>query len=288
MIGIIFNPKAGSGKFVPRMKAFLEMLDAKGVEYDYRETQKAGDTIEFAIDMADKCSTIIPAGGDGTVYEVINPLVDRDVRLSILPYGSGNDAFASVYGFDYSDEKVIESVISGEDVKVDCAKVNDKYTFVILAGLGFAADLLVRFKEKGGSYAKAIPGLMIHCTRKDYKLLINGEEKSYHTEFMSAFNSGFAGGGIKVTDKSSIYDGEMEMVILKKSGRFRRLLNFLALSRKKLEEQPNVDIIKFKECTVIPQGEPLVINMDGELVREDEMNIKVLPGHLRFAAPIKD
>ena len=288
MIGLIFNPKAGSGKYVPRMKAFLEMLDAKGVEYDYRETQKAGDTIDFAKEMAETCTTIIAAGGDGTVFEVINPLADMNVRMAILPYGSGNDAFASIYGSKYSDEKVLESVVSGEDVKVDCARVNGKYVFVILAGLGFAADLLVRFKEKGGSYAKAIPGLMIHCHRKDYKLLINGEEREYHTEFLSAFNSGFAGGGIRVTNQSSIYDGEMEMVVLKKSGRFRRFLNFAALARKKLEKQYNVDIIKFKECTVYPVGEQLVINMDGELIREDEMHIEVLPGHLRFAAPVKD
>lgn len=44
MIGIVYNPVAGSGKCKDRMKAFLELMDSKNIEYDYRETQYAGHT----------------------------------------------------------------------------------------------------------------------------------------------------------------------------------------------------------------------------------------------------
>ncbi|MBQ6547467.1 MAG: acylglycerol kinase family protein, partial [Candidatus Methanomethylophilaceae archaeon] len=89
MIGIIYNPTTNKGASVERMKRVREKLDAMGVEYDYRETEYAGHATELAKELAQTCDTIVSAGGDGTLHEILNGTVDLDINYAILPFGSG-------------------------------------------------------------------------------------------------------------------------------------------------------------------------------------------------------
>ena len=282
MIGIVYNPVAGNGKCKDRMKAFLELMDSKNVEYEYRETEYAGHTPIICQELAETCSTIIAAGGDGTMNEAITSLHGKDVRLALLPYGSGNDAAMSIYGKKCPDLVVLDHILSGSDVRVDCARINDTYSFMLIATYGFGADLVKAFKEDGGSYLKETPKIMTHCDIKDYVLKVNGTEKEYSTEFISILNTGMAGGGMRIYPDSHMADGEMEILILHNKTRMRRWMNLLALARGRLKYQPNLEVIKFTECTIVSK-ENDCLNLDGELPCLKEINVKVIPGGLRFA-----
>ena len=89
VIGIVFNPVTFGGRSVGRMRHALELLDAKGVEYVYRETACEGDAVRISAELADSCDVIVAAGGDGTVYEVVNGVYDKDVAIMVFTYGSG-------------------------------------------------------------------------------------------------------------------------------------------------------------------------------------------------------
>ena len=285
MIGIIFNPNAAGGKSVPRMENFLKMLDSRNIEYEYRETTKAWDAFDFAEELSKTCDTIVVGGGDGTVFEVLCNVWDKDVRLALLPYGSGNDGAMCIYGKDFPDEKMIDVITGDSETRVDCARINDKYTSVLLASFGLGADILVAFKEKGGSYFKVIPGVMRHTNRRNFTIKTDDkEEVTYFSEFVSVFNFGSAGGGIKVLDSSVSDDGQMEIIVLEKSSVLRRYQNFIALAKKRVEKQPNVKVLRFKECTITCEKEE-PCNLDGELIFFNEINIKVLPKQLRFVVP---
>ena len=269
------------GASVPRMKNFLKKMDDAGIEYDYRETQKSGDASAIALELASTCDVIMPAGGDGTVYEVVNALWEKDVKLAILPYGSGNDIARGLYHGVPSDEDVIRMLQSDDVMKADCALVNDRYVLTLLGAFGFGAAMLEKYLQNGGSYTRTIPGLMLRCITKKYTVKINGEVRLYDTEFISVLNASAVGGGITVYKDSDMTDGKMELVAINKKTRIRRLRNFIALARGRLDTQPNIDIIPFDECTIIPENIALC-NFDGELIRFDEFHIKVFPGKLTF------
>ncbi|MBQ7701987.1 MAG: hypothetical protein IJT54_06235 [Candidatus Methanomethylophilaceae archaeon] len=283
MIGVIFNPISRMGASTQRMKEFLKKMDEAGLEYVYRETQKSGDAGNIALELLDTCDIIMPAGGDGTVYEVVNSVWEKDVTLAILPYGSGNDVARGLYNGVPTDDQVLELLKSNSTMKVDCGLVNDQYVLTLLGSFGFGAAMLEKYLQNGGSYARTIPGLMLRCITKKYTVKINGEVKNYDTEFISVMNAPAVGGGITVYKNSTMTDGKMELVAINKKTRIRRLRNFIALGLGRLETQPNIDIIPFDECTIIPETIALC-NFDGELIRFEQFHIKVYPGKLTFKA----
>ena len=281
MIGVIFNPISRMGASTQRMKNFLKKMDAAGIEYDYRETQRAGDAGRIALELIDTCDVIMPAGGDGTVFEVINAIWEKDVTLAILPYGSGNDIARGLYNGVPDDDKTLRILQSDGVIYADCARVNDQYTMMLLGSFGFGAAMLEKYLQNGGSYARTIPGLMLRCITKKYTVKINGEVRIYDTEFITVLNAKAVGAGIVVNRNSDMTDGKMEMVAINKKTRIRRLRNFIALARGRLDTQPNIDIIPFDECTIIPEKIGLC-NLDGELIRFEEFHIKVHPNKLKF------
>lgn len=281
MIGIIYNPISHMGASVPKMKNFLRKLDEAGVEYDYRETKKSGDASLLAVDLAKTCDTIVAAGGDGTVFEIINAVWQMDVILAILPYGSGNDIARGLYGGVPDDEKALAIMTSENYAMIDCARVNDQYTMMLIGGFGDTATVLEKYLQNGGSYARAVPSLLLHSNTKKYTVRIDNKVRIYDTEFITVVNPKAAGGGMVLYKDADMTDGKMEIIAMNKKTRVRRLRNFVSLAFGRLDTQLNIDIIPFEECTIIPESVSLC-NLDGELVRFEEFHIKVLPGHLKF------
>jgi len=281
MIGVIHNPNAGKKDHDERMQHFLKLLKDAGFDYDYRQTTGMGDAVAFAAEMAETCDTIVVGAGDGTIWEAINSVWDKDIGIAILPYGTGNDMYAGIYGSEFSEEKIVEILKSGSTRMIDCARVNDEYTMTLIGAFGFPAEMVIKHKETGCTYGRTIPGILRHYITSGYTLLINGEERRYDTEFIGVFNTGFAGGGLRVTNLSSMTDGQMEMVVIKKSSWPRRLVNLLAIIRKRLDYQPNVDRFQFTECTIIPD-KTMPCNLDGEVIDFDRFEVKVLKEKLKF------
>eukprot|EP01066_Platyproteum_vivax_P015709 Platyproteum_vivax@DN6911_c0_g1_i1.p1 len=101
---IIANPKAGLGLFdrlFPRL--FQPLLEEKAVTFQVLRTEKPGDATAFA--MAQDLTTfdgIVIGGGDGTVHETLNGLLNRKevpvIPIGLLPLGSANSLFSDFLG----------------------------------------------------------------------------------------------------------------------------------------------------------------------------------------------
>lgn len=88
---IILNPKSGRGD---HSQAVCDRAELRGDTI--KQTEEAGEAVMLAQEAAEAgVSTIVAAGGDGTVNEVVRG-IDRadafdDVTLGILPVGTGNN-----------------------------------------------------------------------------------------------------------------------------------------------------------------------------------------------------
>ena len=90
----IVNPKARSGRGARVWEDLKQILENDGIDFEARCTEYAGQAEEFAAEMtADGEEHLIVAlGGDGTVNEVINGILDcSKVVFGYIPTGSGND-----------------------------------------------------------------------------------------------------------------------------------------------------------------------------------------------------
>ena len=106
-------------------------------------TSSPGDAKELARSAAeDGYATVVAAGGDGTINEVVNGLAGRDATLGILPVGTMN-VFAAELGVPSNLTKAWEVIEGGHTRQIDLAKANGSY-FVQLAGVGLDAEVVER------------------------------------------------------------------------------------------------------------------------------------------------
>lgn len=89
---VIFNPASGKQRAAKRLEAVRQRW---GERVEFRPTQHAGDAVILARTAAEEgFRTVAAAGGDGTVHEVANGLLQAqrpDVQFAVVPVGSAND-----------------------------------------------------------------------------------------------------------------------------------------------------------------------------------------------------
>src|ERR1035437_976361 len=96
---LIVNPVSGAGKDEKNIAWVLRHFRKHGHQIDLRRTKGRGDAQKFARQaVAAEYDVVIGGGGDGTINEVLNGMIGSEVRLAILPWGTGN-VFAGEMGF---------------------------------------------------------------------------------------------------------------------------------------------------------------------------------------------
>jgi diacylglycerol kinase (ATP) len=87
---IVFNPVAGQRR-AQLLWRVLDVMVANGIRIEVAKTQRSGDAEAFARAAAARgARLVVAAGGDGTIAEVANGLMDSGARLGIIPLGTAN------------------------------------------------------------------------------------------------------------------------------------------------------------------------------------------------------
>jgi len=92
-LAVIINPNSGKKiNKIDRIESFFKLND---IPYEILATKKAGDSFTIPLELDfDKYSALIACGGDGTIFEVINGMMERTdgkrLPIGTIPNGSGN------------------------------------------------------------------------------------------------------------------------------------------------------------------------------------------------------
>lgn len=88
---IVYNPAAGRFSVRPFIKSVVRELESAGWKTDAAETKSGAHTIELAKQAAtEKKDAVFAVGGDGTIGNVVNGLIDSETALGVLPAGTAN------------------------------------------------------------------------------------------------------------------------------------------------------------------------------------------------------
>ncbi|MBM3200597.1 hypothetical protein FJZ53_06680 [Candidatus Woesearchaeota archaeon] len=133
---IISNPKAGM-LCTDKKKAVLE--EAARILGDCKvyglDTKTVEEFMTCADDVSKKSGTLIVAGGDGTLHDVINT-ISPDVVLSYIPLGSGN-AIKYALGLPETVHETAEQIKNGNQKSLDIILCDgSRKTFLADIGLG--------------------------------------------------------------------------------------------------------------------------------------------------------
>ena len=134
----IINLNAGKkdGKLIGNIiNEYLLTKSVFNYEIFYTETKEQTDIILNKYKNIYENINVYSIGGDGTLNSVINSIANTNMKLSVIPLGTGNDFYKSIENFDKD--------------KIDLGKVNDKY-FINVASIGIDAEIAGKIAEKLG------------------------------------------------------------------------------------------------------------------------------------------
>lgn len=291
----IINPVAGKGKGLDFERKIHNIFKELNYHYKIIVTKKSGHAIEEVkkITSKEKC-IVYSIGGDGTLNEVLNGIINSGSSLAVIPAGSGNDFARTLYG-DIKSDNLLEDLIHGEERTIDVAKLNDKY-YLNISSIGFDASVVnnaryyKKYKFISGPMAYAIAVIKTLFTFKPMELTfkIDGEETKGNMYLIAVANGKCYGGGIKIAPKAKLDDGLLDIYAIKKP-KVHRLIRFLPMvvSGKDTSRIDEIKYIKCSKIQVIAKKET-IINLDGEILFSKDLTFEVIPSVLKVRVPKKD
>ncbi|EHT9927352.1 diacylglycerol kinase family protein, partial [Listeria monocytogenes] len=130
---IIYNPAAGKNKFRKLLPDAEKILTEANFEVTLVPSTPAPKSTTFIAKQAAEAGfeVVIAAGGDGTVNEVVNGLmqVDTPPKLGVLPVGTTND-YARALNFAKDPLEALRIIAKQETIRVDIGKANETEFFI--------------------------------------------------------------------------------------------------------------------------------------------------------------
>ncbi|MGI8437365.1 MAG: diacylglycerol/lipid kinase family protein [Chthoniobacterales bacterium] len=281
---IIFNP-AARGQRAVRLRAQIENMTHGAV---LQATSRAGDAESLAREaVAAGCTTIVAAGGDGTVNEVVNGIAGSAAVLGLLPVGTMN-VFATELGLPTGDLEACWRVIAKKQTRqVDLPRANTKH-FVQLAGVGFDAQAIKEtsrsLKRNFGPLSYIVSAAQI-AARTPPRLRIESEHAvTEEGSFVLIGNGRLYGGPFPFFKQAVIDDGLFDVLVFKR-------LNYIEIVRYMQDvifssqiTSPKVEYFQTTALRVTSEGD-VPVEIDGELIGNCPVEFSVRRHGLRVFAP---
>jgi diacylglycerol kinase (ATP) len=288
----IVNPAASRGKGNSMGKWVEEECRKRNLDFDLQYTTRPLEATEMAAKSIGSFRNIVAVGGDGTLQEVINGLMDADVNVGIIPVGTGND-FVRAVDIPIQPHIALNTIIAGHTKRIDVGKMNNRI-FHNGVGIGFDAwvvdeSLKVKYLRGHAVYLYAI-----FKTLKNYKAplmeLRYNEESFIEKLFLITVGNGTSlGGGIKLTPFAKIDDGLLDLNIIEDVNKLKILQN---LVKAYSGEHVNMPQVRTDTCksVVIKSEDGLAVHADGELIGCElkEIKIHIIPKAIKFVVPKKN
>jgi len=285
---LIYNPVSGDASFKFKLDNVIENFQHKGcIVIPFRITNEQ-DTSDFVLLTKEIAAEgIIVSGGDGTIHEVINIMLDcnLDLPLGIIPSGTSND-FAAYLQLEKDIDMCVDVVVKGDIKTFDVGRVNDKYFFnVASAGLmtSVAHSADVALKNTLGKMAYYLKGLGELPNFKALKMRITADGNVIETDafLFLVMNSGTVGGFPRLVPYAQIDDGKLDLLIVNKCNLSELMSLFISFLKGMHYNSKHVTYIQAEKIS-IECAEELVSDLDGELGPKLPLYIEVVPGKIKF------
>ena len=296
---VILNPYSNRWNSQKRWPEAEAALNAAGVKFELVVSQHKGQIIELAAQAArEKFSPIIVAGGDGSVGDVANGLMQFMLSgdeapaneaigpLGIMPTGSANDV-AFALGLPMNFNEAARVIANGKTRAMDIGKLNDEY-FVNNSGAGLEPYVTIKHEKirwiKGIAryLVAAVQGVM---DKPEWRGKIKWDDGEYAGKFsLISIGNGRRTGGFFMTPHANPFDGKLTLAF---GYRATRLGLFQALPRAFNEDKGSyVEMDGMREVNTtkisLHLESPSPAHTDGELLPEwiQDFEYEILPKKL--------
>lgn len=286
---IIHNPGSGSGDHDESVRR-----RANDLGYRLEQTETAGDAVTLAAEAAGAgFSTIIAAGGDGTVNEVIHG-IDRagaldDVELGVLPLGTGNN-FAEQIGISDLDT-AFAVVEDGARRRIDLGYASDRlFVNSCVAGLTAesSSETSSEMKRRLGVLAYVLTTLRTVSDFESLRLTVDidvadEETTTWAGEALCVLVGNARRFPTSGTSQANMEDGLLDVVVIKDVSALD-LMSTTVVER--LLGGDSTFVKRFKTSSLdvmIDNPDATRFSLDGEIIRERALSLTLRPRTLTVA-----
>ncbi len=297
---VIINPTCRCGLSGKRWPHIRSLLQEAGLSFDHEFTQGVGHATQLARDaVVQGYELVIAVGGDGTVNEVVNGLVDEEGKgrttLGIISMGTGGDAVRSL-GIPGNYTQSCRLFSNFKEVTIDLGAVEYgrgdervRRLFINTAGLGFDAAVVERFRRSSLRRIKGTMPYVICLLRtlggygnKGVSVEIDGVGEERRIFSIIVNNGRYFAGGMKIAPDADLCDGLLDVIIIGDVGKLEVLRTFPKVYRGTHITHPKLALYRGKSIRV-DSVERLLVQADGELLGETPASFWVLPSALSVA-----
>ncbi len=228
---------------------------------------------------------VVAVGGDGTINEIGQALINSNVCLGVIPAGSGN-GFARNFDIPLDQRKAVQLLLDARQISIDVGSIND-HLFFNVAGMGLDAEISKNFEEFG--VRGPLPYFLIG-TRSFFlyqanpvKVICNGKEHEFSPLLLSIANAPQYGNGAIIAPSALPDDGLLDICVLDRIPMWKAVPNLYRLFNGTIEQIEGFHTIRAEKFT-IERAQPGTIHTDGNPLEDGAtLEVKVLPGALRVA-----
>jgi len=305
----IVNPASGQGKHDGGVAAEIDELIRGNPNRDIKlyYTRGKKDASYLAGLLAEEASmkedeiVVFACGGDGTIQEVANGIYGHEnAVLGVVPVGSGNDLVRQLGREKNSSVRYrkLPDHFDGMVTRMDLIRMSwiengEERSHLITNGINIGFDgntaILAHKLKKlpliSGSASYLLAAAMNLAGKKGQKLRITADGKNFHTGCLlltTAANGGFCGGGIQSCPNADLFDGKIELLVVKDIPRKTFITLFPKYKAGRL-----FSIKGIEEITSYTQAENILIEPmlgqtmkfvgDGEIFETGSLRIEIVP-----------
>lgn len=293
---LVYNPSAGMRTARESLERAIAELRGLGWSVEYVETGQPGHAERLSREAAaEGFDVLIAVGGDGTVNEAANGLVDSKTALGVLPLGTAN-VWAKEMGLPLGDLTGAARLLAEASVRViDLGEVRGPTipprAFILCSGIGFDAAV-TREIEPQREMKRRLGALMFFIVGFQKTLSYRGEQATLQFAdkrvrrriiLALAANSQLYGGIVRIAPHARVDDGKLNLVVFKGTGFATTVLHLVRVFLGLHLNDPQVEVYN-TNCVKI-EGKNLPVHVDAEPVGFTPVEIRVRPRSLRVLVP---
>jgi diacylglycerol kinase (ATP) len=297
-IKVILNPYAnrwGAKEKVPAVEAALQ---AAHLDYDLSITDEPLVGTEIArTAVTQGYDAVIAAGGDGTISEVVNGLVQASadgptIPFGIIPIGSAND-FSKMVNLPGDIVGAVQVIANGRTRPIDVGEIqlpdrvhyfNNNSAVAMEPMITLEHIKIQRISGELRYYVALLKGIV---KMKAWQMRLTWDDGRYEgpTYLLSLCNSPRTG-GFMMAPGAVVDDGRFDFVLAPEVSKITVIAILLRLIRGTHIEHPQVTFKRTSRLTIESQpGTP--IHADGEILGTavSPITYQILPGKLTLLSP---
>lgn len=292
LLVVLINPTSGPTRARTLTPAIIqERAEQAGWQVEIETSTGPGDLTERARRAGERgARRVIVMGGDGSINEVVQAIVDPAVELGILPAGTVN-ILANELGIPADLDEALHVALTGRAIAIDVGVANGRI-FTLMVGIGYDAmitrTMWPEIKKIAGEVAYALAGLqsfLVHRTTR-MRIRIDGARPIRRLVYLLVVANTrlYAGSSAVLAETASVKDGLFDVCWFSAREWWRVPVGIFRIFSGRGKRFAPFEVVKAREIR-IEASRSVPYQLDGDSAGFLPVSIQIRPKALRVVVP---